>query len=230
MMIEPEFLFDGKRLRLCSPAARLHWPFLLALADSLGRFEVDLKHLIARAFWSFDPQPGADDVASMLREYERAGLLLIYEADGRKWGQWNLPKQYFPKGSNNLDEVFPAPPKQEACAGENAGSLFGEEVGGAKPPDPFDAWFENEFWPLYPRKVAKKAAKEKARAKGRTELERKQIMAGLKLQLRDMTERERQFIPYPAVWLNQERYNDEPETQEPVTRKSEYPEWNGYQG
>jgi len=46
--------------------------------------------------------------------------------------------------------------------------------------------------------------------------------------LLELTARERQFIPYPATWLNQERWNDpvDPEAQsEPVSEYREH--WLG---
>ncbi len=71
-------------------------------------------------------------------------------------------------------------------------------------PDSFAA-----FYALYPRKVARKAA-EKAWARCATSPELiEQIIAGLKAQLPRMCKKEKQFIPHPATWLNQERWQDE---------------------
>jgi len=73
-----------------------------------------------------------------------------------------------------------------------------------------------EWWSAYPRKVGKPAARNAfARAtKGGATLE--QLTAGLEgwaayWQARDDPE----FVPYPATWLNQERWNDEPPQQRP---------------
>ena len=73
-----------------------------------------------------------------------------------------------------------------------------------------------EWWSTYPRKVGKPAAR-KAFAgamKGGATLE--QLTEGLEgwatyWQARDDPE----FVPYPATWLNQERWNDEPPQQRP---------------
>ncbi len=71
----------------------------------------------------------------------------------------------------------------------------------------FDAWYV-----LYPRKVARKAA-EKAWSRVATSPEViEQIMAGLKAQLPAMLAQERKFVPYPATWLNQKRFDDEIDT------------------
>lgn len=73
------------------------------------------------------------------------------------------------------------------------------------------AWFDTEFWPAYPRKLGKSQALAAARQKGRSEDRRKEIMLGLVRQLPELRARERQFIPYAATWLRQERWEDEPE-------------------
>lgn len=76
--------------------------------------------------------------------------------------------------------------------------------------------FFNQFWEAYPRKVAKPAAKramKKAWKKGRPEM----IAEGTRawIAFYEFANIEEQFIPHPATFLNQERYNDPiPETQD----------------
>ena len=72
-----------------------------------------------------------------------------------------------------------------------------------------------KFWEQYPRKVAKKEA-EKAFAKLKADdrlLER--ILAGLNRAKASQQWRQDggRFIPYPATWLNQARWEDGEETQ-----------------
>lgn len=80
----------------------------------------------------------------------------------------------------------------------------------------FDEWYA-----LYPRKVARKAA-EKAWAKlAPSDALVEQIMAGLRAQLPAWARKpksERQFIPHPSTWLNQMRWLDEGEAYGPVPR------------
>ncbi len=65
------------------------------------------------------------------------------------------------------------------------------------------------FWALYPRRVAKKAA-EKAWGRVATSPEMiEQIMAGLRAQLPAMLKKEKEFVPHPATWLNQQRFEDD---------------------
>jgi len=67
----------------------------------------------------------------------------------------------------------------------------------------------NEFWSLYPRKIAKATAR-KAWAKLSAE---QQLMAAKAIdthcQYWSAKETELEFIPHPATWLNQERWEDE---------------------
>lgn len=74
--------------------------------------------------------------------------------------------------------------------------------------DPFETWFEREFWPVYPRKDAKASAKKIARKKGATPSARDAIMAGLRAHLPSMLAKEIQYRPHGATFLGQERYLD----------------------
>ncbi len=66
-----------------------------------------------------------------------------------------------------------------------------------------------EFWLLFPRKVARKAA-EKAWSRAATSPELiEQIMTGLRAQLPGMLKKDKEFIPHPSSWLNQRRWMDE---------------------
>lgn len=65
-----------------------------------------------------------------------------------------------------------------------------------------------EFWQVYPRRTAKRAAlgawKKAARRASVAE-----IMAGAE-RFRDDPNREQEFTPHPATWLNQDRWGDDP--------------------
>jgi hypothetical protein len=67
-----------------------------------------------------------------------------------------------------------------------------------------------QFWAVYPRKVAKIAAKRKWDALRPTPELVRQIMAALEWQIPSWTED--QFIPHPATWLHNGRWEDEKPT------------------
>jgi len=72
------------------------------------------------------------------------------------------------------------------------------------PPGAFD-----QFWQLYPKKVGKDAARKAfTTAVRRAGLE--PIVLGVKRYAADPNLPERQYVPNPATWLNQGRWDDEP--------------------
>jgi uncharacterized protein YdaU (DUF1376 family) len=71
------------------------------------------------------------------------------------------------------------------------------------------AWFDHEFWPIYPKHVGKRAALLKANSKAKEPDIRIAIMAGLRAQLGELLSREHRYRPNAETWLNQERWNDE---------------------
>ena len=81
----------------------------------------------------------------------------------------------------------------------------------------------DEFWSLYPRKIAKATAR-KAWAKLSAE---QQLMAAKAIdthcQYWSAKETELEFIPHPATWLHQERWEDELVIEPKKTKESK--EW-----
>lgn len=64
------------------------------------------------------------------------------------------------------------------------------------------------FWASYPKKVGKLAAK-KAFEKALTLTEVENIQQALRMLHQEVRGKDRQFIPHPATWLNQGRWDDE---------------------
>ena len=88
-------------------------------------------------------------------------------------------------------------------------------------PDPFEVWFEEVFWPLYPRRIVKAASKAAARKKMQTESSRTLAMRRLKNELPELLSRPVDKRPYASTWFNQDRYAD------PVERDPEQRIANG---
>lgn len=86
-----------------------------------------------------------------------------------------------------------------------------------KPPEGIDGDFA-QFWSSYPRKAGKKAA-EKAFAKAMEKTDLDTLLGTLEKhkQTLQWTKDGGQFIPNPATWLNQERWNDEIPNTQPET-------------
>jgi len=92
------------------------------------------------------------------------------------------------------------------------------ESAGAKADD--QAWVR--FWELYPRKVAKPAALRAWNAAIKT-TEPDLIVIGLGRHLPSMKANDPKFVPHPATWLNNARWNDEPEPIKSTGTKAERP-------
>ena len=83
-------------------------------------------------------------------------------------------------------------------------------------PDDRD-WFESKFWPAYPRKVAKASAA-KAFAKINPDdalLERMFAALAVHVASEQWRRDDGRFIPHPATWLNQRRWEDDAEPAAP---------------
>jgi hypothetical protein len=72
----------------------------------------------------------------------------------------------------------------------------------------------DEFWQMYPRKVAKFVAKKSWKRLTKKEVIKvKSVLADHKLRWKD---KELQYIPHASTWLNQKRFDDE---LEPLPKK-----------
>lgn len=83
----------------------------------------------------------------------------------------------------------------------------------SKSANAIDSWFTEEFWPAYPRKVGKSAALRIARKVAKSAKDIEAIMEGLTRQLPGLQAKELQFVPHCSTWLNQRRWEDEPEAE-----------------
>jgi len=73
------------------------------------------------------------------------------------------------------------------------------------------AWFDDTFWPAYPKKVAKEAARKAAAKVLAAGTDLAEVMAGLEAaKACDQWTRDGgKFVPNPATWLNGRRWEDE---------------------
>ena len=79
------------------------------------------------------------------------------------------------------------------------------------------------FWTLYPRKVAKRTAQ--SSWSRLSELEQKEALDALQNHLKywKLKETSKEFIPHPATWLNQGRWEDEIDLSESGVKKPQLP-------
>lgn len=72
-------------------------------------------------------------------------------------------------------------------------------------------WFDVTFWPAYPRKVAKEAARKAAAKVLAAGVDPAEVMAGLEAARasEQWTRDGGRYVPHPATWLNGRRWEDE---------------------
>jgi hypothetical protein len=84
-----------------------------------------------------------------------------------------------------------------------------------------EEWFDI-FYSQYPKKVGKADAKKKFKSKCKSEKRFKEIMDGLNKQNQTVfSKRETKYIPNPSTWLNQERWNDEYDDGQELSREEQ---------
>jgi hypothetical protein len=74
-----------------------------------------------------------------------------------------------------------------------------------------DHWFQQDFWPIYWRKVAKEDALKAARKNCRTVEIRQAALEAVRRETPAMMAREPEKRPHGATWLNGRRWTDEPD-------------------
>lgn len=97
-------------------------------------------------------------------------------------------------------------------------------------------WLEEQFetfWSIYPRKVGKQAAKKAFAKVPKSELPKLIPAVEAQKASRQWTRDGGQFVPYPATWLNQGRWDDEVDdagggSKEAQQLQDQYNEWRDF--
>jgi len=107
--IDPDGLFGGDRMRRCSNLAQLHWPRFFLASDGFGRIEINYARILGKAYATFNPMPGQDELFGYIKEYAANYLLFPYLCDGQQWGQWDTRPECLPVYKTAVDKRSPAP-------------------------------------------------------------------------------------------------------------------------
>lgn len=117
IFITSDMSIDVRLMSLGSEKAALMWPWILLSLDDWGRGDASPRRLKAQVFPMLDSLT-IEDVSEALSSYSDAGLLLMYEADGKhymavppvKWFRYQTHVRSV-KRSSDEGSHFPAPPK-----------------------------------------------------------------------------------------------------------------------
>ena len=161
--------------------------------------------------------PGKVD--RMMAALRDAGLIFVYVVDGlpyiqvAKWDkhqQIRAKRSKYPEPNGDTLDLIP-----DSIIRNQPHSLDSKcprnPIQSESNPNPNPKWFD-AFWTIYPKKRGKGKAEESFAKKVTSQLTYDAVMAGLKKHLGcdDWEKDGGQFIPNPATWLNQRRWEDEP--------------------
>jgi len=183
---------------------------VLLAADDFGLLEASPGFLKARCL----PARGWDvaRIKAALTDLFNVGLLRSYEAAGKpyaavaKWDQRRFAKHpKYPMPPWGVEHIRGGyvDPRAKAKPEKKAHTPRVPTVGS-------DSAFE-AFWSAYPKKVAKPAALRAWKAAKLVNGDFERAMAALEAQKgsEDWTKDGGRFVPHPATWLNQRRFEDQ---------------------
>lgn len=215
------------------------WVGLITQADDAGRGDARPAIIKGHVFPLRD-RLTIKDIDVSLRALAAKGCVSLYEVDGKPyfwfpgWARHQRVRDCKPK--------YPEPPEDDSSPQVAAGcgnlpqtaALIQSNPNPNPNPNPKDARGRAErsrfdkFWVIYPRKVGKGAA-QKAWDKLKPDSElTDRILSAVEQQKRSAqwTKDGGQYIPNPATWLNQQRWEDEatPAATRGIRRASDPPE------
>ncbi len=195
---------------------------LLNRVDDFGRFTANPALLRASVFPLQLDKVREIDLSRLLAECEKAGLLYVYATDSKatlivnKWEQGRAKESKHPSPPADVCERMKTYVYMRKHPPTYVSDSDSDPDANSDPDADHSAReaLVDSIYAAYPRKVARpEALKAIARAlkaiAGPTLLERTQAFASAAALWGDD---DRKFIPHPATWFNQARYDDDPET------------------
>lgn len=211
--IKPD-AFTSDSLSSVSVLARWTFAGLWTHCDDDGRCRSDAR-LIKAALFPIDDATTLKHLSGALDELEEIGCICRYEVDGR--GYLHCPNfGEHQRINRRTRSTLPECPRsnhgglsEDSLSGHGGYSSGREGKGRERERSSADAEGAfTDFWSLYPRKVAKGAAR-KAWAKALKSTDAESIITALKAQLPAWQQSDPKFVPHAATWLNGERWADE---------------------
>jgi len=173
---------------------------LMSIVDDYGRYEANPQLLRARCYPLQTDAVRAADITRWMAACQKSGLILCYEVSGKRY----LELTNFQQQQRSASKY---PPCNHLLSNEHLGvSVFVSEGVKSAPPDLFDS-----FWKAYPKKKAKDDAKKAfdERKPDKALLDLMLSAIAMQSKSEDWQKDGGKFIPYPATWLNDGRWQDE---------------------
>lgn len=208
----------SRKLAIATPFTALLFTWLVPHCDDGGNMNRD-AHTVKMKVVPGRPET-IPEVEASLKEMEKLALIDTYEVEGEQylhiihWGDHQTLR---------LDRAtweFPAYPKAEQPSGNHsestrqprgAGLATEGKISKGKVSKEITLLGFDTFWSAYPRKTSKKTAMRSWARINPNEQLRAKIMAAVAEHSKSeqWQKDEGRFIPHPATWLNQERWEDE---------------------
>lgn len=225
-----ESAIESEAVNSLSWQAEVFYRRLLNKADDFGRYTANHALLRASLFPLQLDKVREADIPRLIAECEKAGLLFAYVADSKqclvinKWEKGRANTSHHPPPPANICErmqtfVYSRKHLQtDVPDSDSDPDTDTDSDQSSSETSEFDL-----FWQAYPRKVGKTAAKKAFLAiSRRNPATFPPLLVSKATQYAEAVKRwppgEERFIPHPATWLNQGRYDDDPKTWE---RKSD---------
>lgn len=217
-----EGILTSERIEQLDAPAEVFYRRLMSKVDDHGLYDARPSILRSSLYPLRVDRVREADIARWIAACEKAGVIALYHCGGKpylqmldtRWQARSEPKYPLPDANSCLQQQTPVP-------------VFGVGVGvgDVDMAAPVGAELFDEFWAEYPRKVGKDAARKAfdKRKPSRDLLVR--MVAAIRAQVQTVAWQKDggQFIPHPATWLNEGRWQDE-ETAIPVVVRGPDPE------
>lgn len=226
-----ESICDSERINQLSPLEEVTFYRLLVTADDYGCFDAREMVVKSRLFPLKEIKPA--EVKKLLLRLADVGLIRLYTVAGKSYLQVNkwsehqrlrVSRHKYPT-PDDADECGNLPQLAATCGkkspeSESESEIESESESESEKRKANERRFD-EFWTAYPRKVSKPAARKAFdKIKPDDELLKTMLTAIAKQKLSDQwTKDNGNYIPYPATWLNNQRWLDEL----PVTKQKVLP-------
>lgn len=207
-----EGILTSERVNALSVGAEVFYRRLMSVVDDFGRYYAKSVLLRTACFPLRVDTVKDKDIAAWLSECTEAGLVLLYSDAGKHY----LQLLDFRQQIRAKESKFPTPDEQmlSECAADakqmlSTAHLDVDVDGDGDGADGLAVEFAR-FWDDYPKKVGKPAALRAFRAaKINGALDR--VLEALRTHRESVqwTSDNGRYIPNPATWLNQRRWEDE---------------------
>lgn len=214
-----EGILSSERVEALDFPAEVFYRRLMSKVDDHGLFDARPAILRTSLYPLRVDRVREADITRWIAACEKAGVIALYEHGGKPYLQM-LDTRW----TTRSEPKFPPPPwgnggppysSESTCKQlKTDAALVGDVVedGDVKPSPPAQPDRFARFWKAYPRKTGKGAAEKAWEKLKPTEELLLSMLAALGWQTRsaDWQKDSGAFIPHPATWLNQRRWEDEP--------------------